>query len=149
MKAASRAPSAVVGNDAELSAKATEYENNYVAGIISQADECIAVKQFDAAKEILNAAQTTFPDNVALKDAQQRLAASIERAKNACKYLGKDITAYNNGLYYEEYNGTSSFNLAGVAYKRGFITKEQLLKLAEPLLKTDYGKYLVEVANGL
>lgn len=36
-----------------------------------------------------------------------------------------------------------------IAYKRGFISKEQLLTLAEPLLKTDYGKYLVEVANGL
>ena len=36
-----------------------------------------------------------------------------------------------------------------IAYKRGFITREQLLELAEPLLKTNYGKYLVEVANGL
>lgn len=36
-----------------------------------------------------------------------------------------------------------------IAYKRGFITKEQLLALAEPLLKTNYGKYLIEVANGL
>lgn len=36
-----------------------------------------------------------------------------------------------------------------IAYKRGFITKEQLLALAEPLMKTDYGKYMVEVANGL
>ena len=36
-----------------------------------------------------------------------------------------------------------------IAYKRGFISKEQLLKLAEPLMKTDYGKYMVEVANGL
>ena len=36
-----------------------------------------------------------------------------------------------------------------IAYKRGFIDKNQLLKLAEPLMKTDYGKYLVEVANGL
>ena len=36
-----------------------------------------------------------------------------------------------------------------IAYKRGFIDKEQLLKLAEPLMKTDYGKYLVDVANGL
>lgn len=36
-----------------------------------------------------------------------------------------------------------------IAYKRGFIDKEQLLKLAEPLLKTAYGKYLVEVAEGL
>ena len=36
-----------------------------------------------------------------------------------------------------------------IAYRRGFIDKEQLLKLAQPLLKTDYGKYLVEVADGL
>ncbi len=36
-----------------------------------------------------------------------------------------------------------------IAYKRGFIDKEQLLKLAEPLMKTQYGKYLTEVANGL
>ena len=36
-----------------------------------------------------------------------------------------------------------------IAYKRGFISKEQLLKLAQPLLKTEYGQYLVEVAEGL
>lgn len=36
-----------------------------------------------------------------------------------------------------------------IAYKRGFITKEQLLALAEPLMKTAYGRYMVEVANGL
>ena len=36
-----------------------------------------------------------------------------------------------------------------IAYKRGFIDKEQLLKLAEPLMKTAYGQYLVDVANGL
>lgn len=36
-----------------------------------------------------------------------------------------------------------------IAYKRGFISKEQLLKLAEPLMKTDYGKYMKEVAEGL
>ena len=36
-----------------------------------------------------------------------------------------------------------------IAYKKRFISRDQLLKLAEPLMKTDYGKYLVEVANGL
>lgn len=36
-----------------------------------------------------------------------------------------------------------------IAYKRGFISKEQLLELAQPLLKTEYGQYLVEVAEGL
>ena len=36
-----------------------------------------------------------------------------------------------------------------IAFKRGFIDKEQLLKLSEPLIKTAYGQYLREVANGL
>lgn len=36
-----------------------------------------------------------------------------------------------------------------IAYRRKFIDKAQLEKLAEPLLKTDYGKYLIDVANGL
>lgn len=36
-----------------------------------------------------------------------------------------------------------------IAFRQGFIDKKQLLELAKPLLKTNYGKYLEEVANGL
>lgn len=36
-----------------------------------------------------------------------------------------------------------------IAYKKGFIGRDQLLALAEPLKKTNYGKYLIDVANGL
>lgn len=36
-----------------------------------------------------------------------------------------------------------------IAFRRGFIDREQLLRLAEPLMKTNYGKYLLDVANGL
>lgn len=36
-----------------------------------------------------------------------------------------------------------------IAYKRGFINEEQLKKLAEPLMKTEYGQYLMEIAQGL
>ena len=36
-----------------------------------------------------------------------------------------------------------------IAYKRGFVDKAQLEKLAQPLLKTAYGQYLMDVANGL
>ncbi len=36
-----------------------------------------------------------------------------------------------------------------IAFKRGFIDKDQLLRLSEPLKKTAYGQYLVDVANGL
>ena len=36
-----------------------------------------------------------------------------------------------------------------IAFKRGFIDKEQLVQLAQPLMKSDYGKYLMEIAEGL
>ncbi|MBQ9360885.1 MAG: glucose-1-phosphate thymidylyltransferase RfbA [Lachnospiraceae bacterium] len=36
-----------------------------------------------------------------------------------------------------------------IAYKKGYIDKEQLLKLSEPLSKTAYGQYLKDIANGL
>ncbi len=34
-----------------------------------------------------------------------------------------------------------------IAYKNGWITKEELIELAEPLLKTEYGKYLMEISE--
>ena len=34
-----------------------------------------------------------------------------------------------------------------IAYRKKYITKEQLIKLAQPMLKTDYGKYLLRVAE--
>ena len=32
-----------------------------------------------------------------------------------------------------------------IAYMNGFIDREQLLKIAEPLIKTEYGKYLINI----
>ena len=37
--------------------------------------------------------------------------------------------------------------LEEIAYRKGYITKEQLLELAKSLLKTEYGQYLVKIAN--
>jgi len=34
-----------------------------------------------------------------------------------------------------------------IAYRKGFITKEQLSKIAEPLLKSGYGQYLMSIIN--
>lgn len=34
-----------------------------------------------------------------------------------------------------------------IAYKRGFIDKEQLIKLAQPLKKNQYGQYLLQIAD--
>ena len=34
-----------------------------------------------------------------------------------------------------------------IAYRKGYITKQQLIQLAEPLLKTEYGEYLLDIAE--
>jgi len=34
-----------------------------------------------------------------------------------------------------------------IAYRKGYISKEQLVELAQPLMKTAYGQYLVDVSN--
>ena len=35
-----------------------------------------------------------------------------------------------------------------IAYKQGWISSEQLIELAKPLSKNDYGKYLIDLAKG-
>jgi len=37
--------------------------------------------------------------------------------------------------------------IEAVAYRKGFINREQFLKLAEPFIKTEYGRYLLQVAE--
>ncbi|MBQ6963262.1 MAG: glucose-1-phosphate thymidylyltransferase RfbA [Paludibacteraceae bacterium] len=37
--------------------------------------------------------------------------------------------------------------LEEIAYRKGYISKEKLLELAEPLKKNNYGKYLIKIAN--
>lgn len=34
-----------------------------------------------------------------------------------------------------------------IAFRKGYINRDQLVRLAEPLLKTDYGQYLMEIAS--
>lgn len=37
--------------------------------------------------------------------------------------------------------------LEEIAYRKGYINKDKLLELAKPLMKTEYGQYLVRIAN--
>ena len=36
-----------------------------------------------------------------------------------------------------------------IAFRKGYIDRDQLIALAKPLLKTQYGQYLLEIADGL
>ena len=48
----------------------------------------------------------------------------------------------------EKRQGLKVACLEEIAFKQGWINKEQLLKLAEPMQKNGYGKYLQELALG-
>ncbi|MFD1771511.1 glucose-1-phosphate thymidylyltransferase RfbA [Sphingobacterium suaedae] len=47
----------------------------------------------------------------------------------------------------EERQGMKIGAIEEVAYRMGYIDKQQLLKLAEPLVKSGYGEYLKRIAN--
>ncbi|MDB4835500.1 glucose-1-phosphate thymidylyltransferase RfbA [Cyclobacteriaceae bacterium] len=47
----------------------------------------------------------------------------------------------------EERQGLKIGCIEEIAYRRGFIDKEQLKTLAEPLVKSGYGKYLMRIIN--
>ena len=69
-------------------------------------------------------------------------------------FMWLDTGTFNNLL--EASNFVSSFQknegkyiacIEEIAYRKNYISKEQLVKLAEPMLKNDYGKYLMKVAQ--
>jgi glucose-1-phosphate thymidylyltransferase len=47
----------------------------------------------------------------------------------------------------EQRQGLKASCVEEIAYKRGFISREQLLSLAEPVRKSQYGKYLLKIAS--
>lgn len=49
----------------------------------------------------------------------------------------------------EKRQGLKVACIEAIAYSKGWITKEQLLKSAEPMLKNPYGQYLMKIIDGL
>ena len=75
------------------------------------------------------------------------------------KLLGRGMAWLDTGTYesllqaanfiatLEQRQGLKASCIEEIAYKRGFIDKKQLLSLAEPLKNSQYGKYLLKIAN--
>lgn len=86
-----------------------------------------------------------------------RLYLNEERLK--VKLLGRGMAWLDTGTHesllqasnfiatIEERQGLKASCIEEIAFKKCFITKEQLLKLAEPMKKNQYGQYLIDIAN--
>ncbi|HBX52126.1 MAG: glucose-1-phosphate thymidylyltransferase [Bacteroidetes bacterium RIFOXYA12_FULL_35_11] len=83
----------------------------------------------------------------------------LEEKRLKVKLLGRGMAWLDTGTHesllqasnfiatIEERQGLKASCIEEIAYKRGFITKEQLLKLAEPMKKNQYGQYLLDIAS--
>ena len=48
----------------------------------------------------------------------------------------------------EKRQGLKVACLEEIAFRQGWIGREKLLELAEPMKKNDYGRYLIDLASG-
>ena len=83
----------------------------------------------------------------------------LSRGELAVKLLGRGIawldTGTNESLLeasnfveaIQKRQGLYIACIEEIAFRRGYITRMQLLELARPLMKTDYGKYLMDIAD--
>ena len=83
----------------------------------------------------------------------------LRRGQLQVKILGRGVAWLDTGTY-EGLNEASNFVrtiqkrqglyvscIEEIAYRMGYIDKEQLIKLAQSTLKTEYGQYLLAIAN--
>ena len=85
----------------------------------------------------------------------------LEKGKLFVETLGRGFAWLDTGTHdalldaadfvaaFQKRQGLYMSCIEEIAYRRGYITREQLIALAQPLLKTDYGRYLIEIADGL
>jgi len=83
----------------------------------------------------------------------------LQDRKLSVKLLGRGMAWLDTGTHQsllqasnfvesiEERQGLKIACLEEIAFRKGYITKEQLLQLAEPLSKNQYGQYLIKISN--
>jgi len=83
----------------------------------------------------------------------------LKRGKLKVKLLGRGFAWFDAGTHdsfleagefvatIEKKTGLMIGCIEEIAYRNGWIDKDQLIKLAEPLRKTEYGQYLLKIAE--
>jgi len=83
----------------------------------------------------------------------------LEEGTLEIKLMGRGMAWLDTGTYesllqaanfiatLEQRQGLKASCIEEIAYKRGFITKSQLINLAQPIRNSQYGKYLLRIAS--
>jgi glucose-1-phosphate thymidylyltransferase len=83
----------------------------------------------------------------------------LNEGKLQVKLLGRGMAWLDTGTHeslvrastfvesIEERQGLKIACLEEIAYRKGYISKDQLIELAKPLSKNQYGEYLIKISN--
>ncbi|MFN4308399.1 glucose-1-phosphate thymidylyltransferase RfbA [Sulfurihydrogenibium azorense] len=110
-------------------------------------------------KEAVEIAKNIKPSNRGELEITSVNEEYLKKGKLKVKLLGRGFAWFDAGTHdsfleagefvatIEKKTGLMIGCIEEIAYNNGWITKDQLLELAKPLKKTDYGKYLLEIAG--
>ena len=110
-------------------------------------------------KDIVEVAKTIKPSNrgeLAITDVNNiylhKKKLHVERMKNGFAWLdtGTHDSLMQAAAFVQTIQDRQGLKIAcleEIAYKNGFISKEKVMKLAEPLMKNEYGQYLMAMVN--
>jgi glucose-1-phosphate thymidylyltransferase len=110
--------------------------------------------------EVCNLARTLKPSPRGELEITDLNRLYLERGKLQVVDLGRGIAWLDTGTHesmlqaslfvqtIQERQGLKVASPEEIAFRRGLIDAEQLVKLAEPLRKNEYGRYLLDIANG-
>jgi glucose-1-phosphate thymidylyltransferase len=109
--------------------------------------------------EVVKVAKKVQPSSRGEKEITSVIDDYLQRGKLKVELAGRGLAWLDTGTHeslleasnfveaIQKRQGLYIACIEEIAYRKGYITKEQLLDLAQPLLKTEYGKYLEEVAK--
>lgn len=138
------------GNVTEIEEKPKKPKSNYaVPGLYFYDNEVIKI-----AKEIKPSARGELEITEVNNEYLRRGALKVELLGRGMAWLDTGnhealLEASNFVASIQKRQGLYISCLEEIAYKQGFIDRDQLLYLAESMKMTEYGRYLFDIANGL
>lgn len=109
--------------------------------------------------EVIEIAKSVQPSKRGEKEITSIINFYLKRKKLKVEIMGRGLAWLDTGTHdslqeasnfveaIQKRQGMYIACIEEIAYRRGYITQKQLIGLAEPLMKTEYGQYLVEIAH--
>lgn len=109
--------------------------------------------------KVVDIAKTVFPSDRGEKEITSVISEYLNRGELKVELLGRGLAWFDTGTHeslleaaqfvetIQKRQGLYIACIEEIAFRKGYITKRQLVEVAMPLMKTDYGRYLMEISK--